>query len=338
MDNAARHRSKRSSIARVLLASLLTTATLSIHPWPRTATAACKVTPEGRVLVMSNNVYEAAKRDANHSRDMKRFVARMKEMSPSSNAPDILLVQEARKKGVRRIRDLMIEKFGCKYSVVANASRGAWRWIKKYWKLEGQDTAVIMNVDSMVLRSRGHISHPYSRSKAARGASVKVKMSAWAEVREIDRPDENKKPLTVVAASAHFPRGSAFRNERKNRRLKRRFSVKLARVLESKQAEGGRHDEVIHVIAGDFNMTRYKGSPRRPMPPYKTLTSRPWNFVDGPILLARRGNPNPIDFLFSTGKPLKARMDMSNNRRVGSKAFYSNHDLRWSLLSAYPQT
>ena len=154
MDYAARHRSKRSSVAHVLLASLLITATQSTHPFAPSAAAACKVTPEGRVLVMSNNVYEAEKGDANHSRDMKRFVTRMKEMSPSSYAPDILLVQEARKKSVRRIRDLMIEKFGCKFSIVANASRGAWRWIKKYWKLEGQDSRVSKPRGAATLKPR----------------------------------------------------------------------------------------------------------------------------------------------------------------------------------------
>ena len=287
---------------------------------------------------MSNNVYEVEKRDANHSRDMNRLVKRMKEMAPSSYAPDLFLVQEARKKSVRRIRDLMTERFDCTFSIAANASRGAWQWIKKYWKLSGQDTAVIMNNDSVFLRSRGHISHPYSRSKAARGDLVKVKKSAWAEVREINQPDQNRRPMTVVAASVHFPRGSDFRTERKNRRLKKKFSVRLARALERKQAEGGRYDEVIHVIAGDFNMNRYKGWPGNPMPPFRALTSPPWNYVDGPTLRATRGNPNPIDFLFSTGKPLKARMDASNNRHVGSKHFYSNHDLRWSLLSAYSRS
>ena len=288
---------------------------------------------------MSNNVYEAKKRDANHSRDMNRLVKRMKEMAPSSYAPDLFLVQESRKKGVRRIRDLMTKRFDCTFSIAANASQGAWRWIKKYWKLSGQDTAVIMNDDSMFLRSRGHISHPYSRSKAARGDSVKVKKSAWAEVREVNQPNQNRRPMTVVAASVHFPRGSDFRNQRTNRRIKRKFSVKVARALEDKQAEGGRHDEVIHVIAGDFNMGRhYEGRPGRKMPFFKTLTHWPWNYLDGPTRLAAFGNPNPIDFLFSTGKPRKARMDASNNRHVGSKHFYSNHDLRWSLLSAYPRS
>ena len=286
---------------------------------------------------MSNNVYEAEKGDARKSGDMKNFVERMKQMSPSRYAPDIVLVQEVSKAAVGNIKRFMENKFDCKFAVPANAAEKPWDWIKKYWKLKGQDTAVIVNTNSMAVRSKGYISHSYKRRQAARNDTVKVKKTAWAQVIEKNVPGQDETPLHLLAASVHYPRGTDFRSEAINRRLKKKFSVKIARFFENKVSDGPDHDEVMHVIAGDFNMKRFDNSPNDPTPPYKVLTEGPWNYVDGPISLATGGNPNPIDFLFSTGRPLKADMDSNNNPNPGSNGFYSNHDLRWSLLAPYPQ-
>lgn len=320
-------------LAALVLPSVLVLNLVALAP---SARAGCNVTPEGRVLVMSNNVYEAERRDARKTGDMKNFVTRMKEMVPENYAPDIVLVQEVSRAAVSNIRRFMSNQFGCSYAVPANAARKPWDWIKKYWKLSGQDTAVIVNTDSMSIGPKGHISHSYKRSQAARNDTVKVKKTAWAQVTEKNQQNQNETPLTVLAASVHYPRGSDFRSESINRRLKKRFSVQIARFLENKKSDGTDHDAVIHVIAGDFNMKRFEGSPNNPLPPYKVLTESPWSYVDGPIALAPGGNPNPIDFLFSTGRPLRADMDRNNNPNPGSPGFYSNHDLRWSLVSAYP--
>lgn len=227
----------------------------------------------------------------------------------------------------------MQNRFSCNYARAAVAGPSAWQWIKKYWKLNGRDTAVIVNTDSMSVQSKGHFSHSYKRSQAARGTSVKVKRTTWAHVVERDHPTQNRTPLSVLAASVHFPRGSEFRSERANRRLKKRFSVRTAKFLEARRSDGSRRDEVIHVIGGDFNMHRHKGSKNRPMPHYRTLRRR-FGYVDGPIAHTT-GSPNPIDFLFATGKPLRAGMDRHNPHKPGADGFYSNHDLRWSLLAPY---
>ena len=327
----------RKSLASFLVVALLSALAVVIPAFTHRAEAACNVTPEGQVLVMSNNVYETDKKDARNIRDMKNFVARMKKKAPGGYAPDIALIQEGRKKSMATIATQMTRRFGCQFRVSprATASKGAWTWVHKYWKLAGQDTAVIYNSSSMNLRSGGHIVHDYDRSHAAPRDSVKVKKSAWSKLTEKDRVNEAGSPLTVVAASVHFPRGSDFESEAKNQMLKREFSEQLAQELEREQPGGTLLDDVIHVIAGDFNMSRYKGSITNPMPPYRVLTSRPYDYTDGPIDLARSGNPNPIDFLFATGKHLKAGFDGSNTHNESSKNFYSNHDLRWSLITAF---
>ena len=325
------------SISVLLTGALAAALILTIPAFTPEAQAACNTTSEGQVLVMSDNVYEAEKNDASKSGDMRNFVDRMKQMAPSRYAPDIVLVQEVRKRAVNNIKRFMENKFDCNFSIPVNASKKGWDWIRKYWKLGGQDAAVIVNTDSMLSRDKGFITHNYARSDAANGESVKVKKTAWVKVLEKNQPNENETPLTVLAASVHFPRGSEFKNEQTNKHLKKKFSEDVAQKLEKKQSDGSDQDEVIHVIGGDFNMARFNRSPNNPLPPYKVLTSRPWNYVDGPISLTTGGNPNPIDFLFSTGKPLKAKMDTRNNSNENSRGFYSNHDLRWSLLAPYPR-
>lgn len=293
------------------------------------AEAACNMSPQGKVLVMSDNVYEVAKSDARDPSDMRRFVDRMKEMAPT--APDIVLIQEARKSAVNRIRDFMVNKFGCRFSVPVNASRSAWQWIHKYWKLSGQDTAVIVNESSMAIRSKGYVAHDYNKTDAAKGESVKVKKSAWVKAVEknVGGPAA---PLTVVAASVHYPRGSDFAGDATNKRLKKVFSEQLARQLERKEPDGGRNDQVIHVIGGDMNNYRYEGKATNETPAYHALTHAPWNFNDGVIDLASSGSPNPIDFIFSTGNAARAEVDKNNTHLEKSPNFYSNHDLRWSML------
>ena len=326
--------SLRRPLASFIVVALLAAIAVAIPAFTRPANAACKMTPEGQVLVMSDNVYETDKQDAANTRDLKKFVRRMKKLSPEGFAPDIALVQEGRKKSFKSIARFMSRRFGCKYAIDrrATASKSGWQWINKYWKLGGQDTGVIYNTNSMTLRSAGQIVHDYNREDAAPRESVKVKKTAWSKVLEKNQPNELAVPLTVVAASVHFPRGSDFDGDALNQELKREFSEDIANSLEREQPDALPADGVIHVIAGDFNMSRHKGSPANPMPPYRVLTSGAYGYTDGPIDHAT-GAPNPIDFLFSTGRALKAGMDSNNTHDESAKSFYSNHDLRWSLLS-----
>ena len=327
----------KKSLASLMVVALLSAIAIAIPAFVHKAEAACNMTPEGQVLVMSDNVYETDKKDARNIRDMKNFVSRMKLKAPGGYAPDIALIQEGRKRSMATIANLMTKKFGCQYKISprATSSKSGWTWVKKYWKLSGQDTAVIYNSSSMLLRGAGQITHDYDRSHAAPRDSVKAKKSAWSKVIEKNQPSALSTPLTIVAASVHFPRGSDFESQAKNEMLKRQFSEQLAQELERKQPGGTLVDDVIHVIAGDFNMGRYKGSVNNPMPPYRILTSRPYDYTDGPISLATSGNPNPIDFLFATGKHLKAGFDSNSTHNESSRKFYSNHDLRWSLISAF---
>ena len=325
-----------SLIASMLIIILMVSVAAMIPAITRPAQAACNMTPEGKILAMSNNVYETELQDSKSYRDLKRFVAQMKEKAPNGYAPDVALIQEARKIGMAKIARFMTRKFGCTYKVhrKATASKSAWEWINKYWKLGGQDTAVIYNASSMMVRGAGQIVHDYNREDAAPRDSVKVKKSAWLKLVEKDNPTQAGPPVTVAAASVHFPRGTDFESDAKNSALKRQFAEQLATTLERLQPLGAVGSPVIHIIAGDFNMSR-KEKNGDPTPTYRTLTSRAYPYSDGPIEHAS-GSPNPIDFLFATGNHIKAGMDSNNTHNEGSRRFYSNHDLRWSLMEPCP--
>jgi hypothetical protein len=297
------------------------------------AIASCTLSPEGQVLVVSDNVFEADKSDARKPADMKRFVARMKKMAPF--APDLVLVQEVRARAVKSIKKYLVDKLGCSFSIAADAGKTPWQWQKKYTHLLGQDTAVLVNDDSMHTRKTGYIKTGYKRSDAAKGVPIKTKKVAWAKVVEKDQSDENEKPLKVVAASVHYPRGNDFKNAATSERVKKQSSRKIANKLEKIIPDGTPENNKMHVIAGDFNTHRFSGNPSNENPAYHLLTHPPYNYTDGIIEHATGGNPNPIDFLFSTGKSLSAEVDNNNTHDPKSPKFYSNHDLRWSLIAPY---
>lgn len=331
--------SRPSLVPSFLVVALLASLAAAIPAFTRPAQAACKMTPEGKILAMSNNVYETQKADARRTGDLRKFVERMKLKAPNGYAPDIALVQEGRKRSMATIAKFMSAKFGCTYRIHrrATASKSGWTWLNKYWKLQGQDTAVIYNASSMTVRGAGQITHDYNREDAPASTSVKVKKSAWLKLVEKDRPAELGVPVTVIAASVHFPRADDFKTAAKNSSIKRGWAEQLATELERKQPLGVIGDPVIHIIAGDFNMSRYEGRNKTPTPTYRTLTSRAYPYSDGPIEHAD-GAPNPIDFLMATGHHIRAGWDVNNTHNQKSKNFYSNHDLRWSLMEPCPVT
>lgn len=315
---------------KIVSLALLTALWFALPTLTGEARAACDLSPEGKVLVVSNNVYEAESSDAADPRDMKRFVGRMQEMVPT--APDIVLVQEVRRSAVNNIRSYLESRFGCRFSIAANASASGWRWVNNH-RIIGQDTAVIFNADSMNVLAKGHIANDYELSQAASGEPVKVKKAAWAKLREKDLVvGQGPELLTLAAASVHYPRATQFSTKAVAEALDTRFSKNIADRLESKLAEGNNQDSNIHVIAGDFNMSRFDDAPRNERGPYRLLTHTPYNYKDGVIKLAATGSPNPIDFLFSTGNAVRAELDKYNTHDESAPDFYSNHNLRWAML------
>lgn len=328
----ATHTTRGPRAVRIGLAGSLLAGGLTVLPglMPE-AQAACNTSPEGRVVVVSNNVYETDKPDARNPGDMRRFVDRMTEMVPT--APDIVLVQEVRKVAVNNIRGYLANKFGCSFSIPVNASKTGWRWASRT-KIIGQDTAVIVNTDTMNLEAKGYVANSYKLSQAAKGEPVKVKKAAWVKVTEKDLvPGVGDEPLRIAAASAHYPRSYHFRTFDLAKRLTTRFSKRIANKLGNTLPDDTRNDSKMHVFAGDFNMNRFTNSVDNPTPMYSAMTSSPYNYKDGVIALKPgTGNPNPIDFLFSGGNAVRAESDENNTHNEKANDFYSNHDLRWALL------
>ena len=241
-------------------------ATLAFTSTP--AQAVCRMTPEGRVLVMSNNVFEAGKGDARKSADMRNFVTRMGQMAPHNRAPDIFLVQEVRKSAVWKIKRLMEKRFSCNYTIPVNAGKSPWKWLRKYTRLKGRDTAIIVNADSMNVQEKGFLTHPYERKQAGRGEKVKVKKTAWVQVIEQENPSQNRGRVRVSRCERPLPQ-SRFIQERENQQKSQKEILRGHREGSSREGcrDGSKYNNVMHVIGGDFNVKRHNGSASNPTLP-----------------------------------------------------------------------
>ncbi|MDQ4143938.1 MAG: hypothetical protein M3198_09390 [Actinomycetota bacterium] len=289
-----------------------------------------RVTPEGRVLAFSNNAYETALEDALDSEDMDRMVGRTLQMT-FPYVPDIILLQEIRATAVERVVTMLNEQTPCDFAVVANAGRGAWSW-ETPSRLIGRDTAIVVNSDSMTWGVSGYLTHEYGPEQAAPGQPVKVKMTAWAEILERDDPSSADEPLHLLTASVHFPRTQNFVDEDVSSALKTDFARDIVDHFDSVLPDGSPEDDTIHLIGGDFNNFRYEGRWRNQTSLYRLMTEE-YGYTDG-FIEHSKGKPNPIDYLFSTGESLGAAADVSTHEET-DPFFYSNHDLRWSVISPY---
>jgi hypothetical protein len=344
-----------------MVATALPTMLQSIHHLAHAAPIPCTqdhLSPEGRVAIVSDNVYEAEAGDAKKPADMRRFVDRLLElmdpdpdnMNPGYAAPlipDVVLVQEVRASAVASVKAALEDKTACDFIVAANAAKSPFHWAdpKTRTKNIGQDTAVLVNKKTMSVKDKGYITNSYKKRFAPRGEPVVVKKHAWARVHEKEIDDTSATNLLrVAAASVHFPRGNDFKTAAIELTLKRKFAKKIADTLQAKFADpdrnGARDDDVVHVVAGDLNNKRYlNGDPSDATPMYDLMTHAPYNYRDGVInLTPGLTNPNPIDFLFSTGNFVEAKEDEGNIWGENDPNFYSNHDLRWGIVEGLDTT
>ena len=316
------------------------------------------LTPEGQVMVVSDNIYEAKMPDAGNASDVNRFAKRVLQQTSSydpdglgqPDVPDVVLVQEVRKVAVTNLQKRLNALTGCSYKIVVNASRFAFKWANKKTRTKAivKDTAILMNDNTMNYVKGGYVDMSYKAKFAAPGDYVFAKQAAWAVMveQDLESPSLPTTLLDVAAASVHYPRKSNLKNTATDEALKRSLSKRVADKLQAAlpdpdRAAPPRGDDKMHVIAGDMNSFRVKPgtAPKEESLPYRFITSAPYDFTDGPIEMAFN-NMNPIDFLFSTGNFITAAVDKENetNHDENSPTFYSNHDLRWGVLEGLDVT
>ena len=309
---------------------ILAATLVSVSPGGSPAVAAPRNTPPGKVLILSDNLYEADVRDSRHSADMRRFVDRSLEFSPY--VPDVLLLQEVRARAVENVRSFFTKRTGQRFVTVVNAGRGPWKKLSEH-RLLGADTAIVINSATMRLAGdKGRIRHSYKLRYSKAGSPVKVKLTSYALVEERGPASDPK--LRLPVASLHYPKQREFTSEHASQVIKAGFSKQIAEKLKTKWPGS----EYKRTIAGDFNNFRCMsdggygtgGSLNCDQTPaYDALTKR-YGYKDSVFLL--NGNLNPIDYIFTTGNVVNAKFDRYATTKPSNNNFYSNHQLRWALV------
>ena len=300
--------------------------------------------------VVSDNIWAVAP-TADLATRVETFVDRMHEMFTAAQvgAPDVVLVQEVRKSSAAKVRNELTSKFGCTYAIPpnANALKAGFKWKKKFTHLLIQDTAVIVNTDSMSIAASGQVTNGYAYKHAAvkKGKrSVNIRRAAWAKVIEKGDPSVDvKKPLKVAVASVHLARTNNFKTVALSESYKAKHVGRIANALQTTlpdpDRDGEQSNPIVHVIGGDFNQNRYSQTTPTKVesPAYSKLTNSPYKYIDG-VLTLDNPSGNPIDYLFSTGNFMAASDDETHTGVETHPTFYSQHAIRWGLIEGEDKT
>jgi hypothetical protein len=259
----------------------------------------------------------------NDMSSVRAFVRRALEMT--IYPPDVVLLSEVRARPAKAAARAFSNKTGDTYKVAAMPGKVA---TKDYpGKQIHKDTAIILNATSMKQMSRGaFMTHKYTRAEAAKGQKLKFKKTAYTSA--VQRSGGG----LYAFASVHLAPSDTLRSKAISNSLRRKWARQIKTKLHNKFPNA-----VMRNIGGDFNMSRcYSGSfaSCQEAKFWSYLTSH--GYVDSLYSMpkAQPGNVNcdkretGVDYIFSTGNPLKGRTD--------SRGGYSDHKLRWALNEAAP--
>ncbi|MDQ4065680.1 MAG: hypothetical protein M3161_06500, partial [Actinomycetota bacterium] len=258
-------------VALAVLVSLLGCA-LALTGVSPVHAGATEASPPERVVVVTTNLQEAWSRQTDDLKDQSEldiYVQRLLDQLPYF--PDVLLLQEVRRKSARYVKDLLTQETGDTYGWGVMPPRKPWRNTESV-RIE-TDSAVLFNADAMrKLDDGGFISLTYKRSHAADQVE-RVERTQHARVSLIERDGD----LMVAGASVHMQYGHL--QERHIDRYQVQWTDKLAQVM------ADRYPDALRNIGGDFNQDRCQqpGSGIETCdkePFWQNLTEAPWNYSD----------------------------------------------------------
>ncbi|MDQ3957135.1 MAG: endonuclease/exonuclease/phosphatase family protein [Actinomycetota bacterium] len=310
----------RAAVCALAAAVLLALLTAS-SPAPTLVSAAPGVSPQGRVLVVTANLQEAF--NASDLRNMSEigvFVPRLLGMLPYR--PDVLLLQDVRKKAVVKTAELLTKKTGDRYKIGQRLRTEPWQKLpNNVWY--STETAVVFNSATMEMKGRSgfvRIRNPWGNPK---GDYVEYKGQAYFGAVERAGGAE------VGVMSVHLPKEPV-----ENRTTAKRFAPWIERLATFMEK---RYPNATRIIGGDFNQTRCLGKdPCEYSPFWKKLTSKAFGYTDAlwtiqePKHYTRR-LPLGVDLIFSTGDVRDAGGDVKN-----PPVFYSDHRFFWADLELGP--
>jgi hypothetical protein len=286
--------------------------------------AASASSPPGKMVVVSSNLLAGLGDQPAMRPRMALYVSRLLDQTPYY--PDVLLLQEVKRKSADRVAYLLSRETGDRYVVAVRPPWIPWHQnLRTRWE---RDSGIVINATTTKKLDRGgYISLTYKRSDAADPTErVEINQHARLSVAEKDGG------LKLGVASVHFQY-----KRLKNRALWRFYQKKWAKKVTAKLAS--KYPGTQATVGGDFNRTRCirPGSPltckRNPF--WRVFVNRR-NYRDSIYKVWRDGKKHlglgGVDFIFTKADPTNARDDRSYDPQSPTE-FYSDHRFLWAVVS-----
>lgn len=315
-------RSRRARTSTLLLASVLCTlATVAGSTAGASGRASAPgVSPGGRIVVVTANLQEAFGAESRHNSEIGVFVPRLLSQVPYR--PDVVLLQDSRKKAVDRVAQLLTKQTGDRYVVGQHLRKEPWQKLPhKVWY--STETAIVVNSATMDIfgkRDWVRIRNPWGHPKKD---YTEYKGQAYLGVEEKDGG------ARAGIMGVHLPKGP-----NKSLKVAKKFSPwvdRLATFMKKK------YPNVPRIIGGDFNQTKCVGKdPCKYSPFWKTLESPEFGYTESIWKIQEAKNwryriPLAVDWIFTTSDIVDADGDVKN-----PPEFYSNHRFFWADLKIGP--
>lgn len=277
--------------------------------------------PDDRVLIVTTNMHEAfGVDDVRNHRDMKNYVDRLLTLVPYN--PDILNLQEITGKPARYVAGRLSNATGDHYIVAL--SPGNDPWVQKGQTVTKSETAVLLNLTTMKKEdSGGYLTTTYKPQDAAPEQLREKKTQGYISV------SERSTGVLYALTSAHFSLGSMMKNKSTAERYKGSWTKQINAKLNDRYGR-----DTLKIVGGDFNTGRCLGKDTiarcRFTPTWKSMHDA--GYRSAVHLLTDDG---AFDHIYTTAGIHRAKLDGKyNGKTAGPNEFYSDHQLRWALLSS----
>lgn len=295
---------------------------------PQTAVAAPPTTPVNQVLVVTANLQEAfGDKDLRDLSEMTVFVDRV--LAELGTRPDVLLLQEVRRKSAARVAALLTNRTGDQYAMAVAPPRRPVKTLSPRRSLH-TDTGIVINTATMARASDPRfIATPYKYAHRRLTPRVIIKRHAYVLLTE--KISGHRMPFTSV----HYIHKRMLKSWTVQRYFNK-WAVALAENVKARFPS----DVAGSSIGGDFNHQRCRYEPEYncqiEAPFYKTLTGT-YDYTDSYRVATGMKNGLGVDFIFTHWTVDGAGKDKDYVPRLvedDPTKYYSDHQFRWALISS----
>ena len=294
------------------------------------AAAAPQNTPDGEILVVTQNLEEAFSMGgndlANHF-EIDNFAQRVKQIVPL--VPDVVLLQEVNHETSQLVANRLSARLNQRFVVAVRPIQNT--SVEFASKQVHTETAILINSKTMAVEKRGgFISTSYPNSAAV--GRVQEKKHAHMLARE------KGSDVLVPLMSVHYTNPGNLKTAALSNSYRGKWSRKLKNKMANKYSTDKR--KRASIIAGDFNQGRcYKGSPpncvrsKKNWAAYhKVMVATPHAYRD--MLEVAGFWPTGVDLIYGTTDAVRAgRDDAGAFPESNRQKYYSDHIMRWAIVS-----